>query len=126
MLLHAFAILGLLTLLLGVVASVYLWRRRGRNNHSLAWRVARALAIGLSLGLPPLSLFVSYPYRTAQGLCRVEGFPFLNFYFDAQGFYYVGAFTPFSTVGNALAWCAVPWIALAGYARFGRIGSSGA
>jgi hypothetical protein len=119
-------ICGVVVLALGVLALRYLWRSRGVQRASQSWRLARGLAIGLSIALPPLSVFATYPYRTSSGTGRVFGFPFPTAYIDSAGIDYVGGATVLLGLGNIVVWSFVPWIALAAYARSGKWRGSGA
>ena len=121
-----FAIVGFMILILAVAAFRYLWKSRASRRSSWAWRISRSVALVLSLALPVVSFFVSYPYPTNEGTARVLGFPFASVYFDAAGRCYVGMISWLSMFANGLVWSSAPWIVLAACAWIGARRQSGA
>jgi len=127
MLILVLAALGLLLLVIGVLSVRYVFKAQRTGHIPPRWGVLRAVVIGTSLSLAPISLFARYPYRDSEGkLGHVIGLPFLAAYFDSAGHDYVGGITLFATVGNAVVWLLIPWILLAVYVRLSQRNTVGA
>ena len=112
MLILAFAIAGLLGIVLAAIAAASNRRRAARGTAPSRWLIARRWSgpLGLLLGIG--SYFISYPLQDHGETWRVMGFPFFAAAFDPYGADYVGITTIPAIIGNFVFFLALPQLIL--------------